>query len=57
MDEQNTQPVDEVAFDSDDAIELQADLGRMKRQNYICIMTMTEVQVSILLITSRRKMW
>lgn len=28
MDEQNTQPVDEVAFDSDDAIELQADLGR-----------------------------
>lgn len=40
MDEQNTQPVDEVAFDSDDAIELQADLGRWKRQNYICIMTM-----------------
>lgn len=28
MDEQNTQPVDEVAFDSDDAIELQADLGK-----------------------------
>ena len=31
------------------------DADKMKRQNYICIMTMTEVQVSILLITLRRK--